>query len=470
MHSNASDNSEHSQNQDNTYKKHPKTEISEDEKNQCYSSSSFDTTDFVEDKTNTESKKEEMNNVFIERLEQRFMYDVHETPPFHLTLMFALQQCFLSLSRSLSAALFVADIVCARNDEALKARLLSTTFFMSGLCTFLQNTIGISLMIAGFIHMLIGMTGLVGFLIRFIGPVTVVPSLTVVGLFSYRATVGFASAHWGIAFMTAGTTIILSLYLRKMNTPIPIWTPKGGCRIIRFPFHKVFSVLIAAIFGWVISIIITEAGGFSSDPKSKEFYARTDSRTYVINMANWFLFPTIWFSAVQYWSIHYFSVWNNSFCHRTHIGDYYACARVCDLPAPPPHSVNRGIMIEGISSLIAGSAGASHATSTFGGNIGAIGITKVASLRVFQLLGIIYMIFGVIGKIGAVCVTIPYSVIGGMQMINFGVLVGVMISNIQFTDMTSTRNHVIIGFSMFVGLMMPYWMRENPEALDTGNY
>lgn len=78
------------------------------------------------------------------------------------------------------------------------------------------------------------------------------------------------------------------------------------------------------------------------------------------------------------------------------------------------------------------------------------------------------MIFGVIGKIGAVCVTIPYSVIGGMQMINFGVLVGVMISNIQFTDMTSTRNHVIIGFSMFVGLMMPYWMRENPEALDTG--
>lgn len=260
MHSNASDNSEHSQNQDNTYKKHPKTEISEDEKNQCYSSSSFDTTDFVEDKTNTESKKEEINNVFIERLEQRFMYDVHETPPFHLTLMFALQQCFLSLSRSLSAALFVADIVCARNDEALKARLLSTTFFMSGLCTFLQNTIGIriplyqgpamsyivpllalsalkewqcpeenavmfnitnvtmptlteaqsyyklrqftgSLMIAGFIHMVIGMTGLVGFLIRFIGPVTVVPSLTVVGLFSYRATVGFASAHWGIAFM-----------------------------------------------------------------------------------------------------------------------------------------------------------------------------------------------------------------------------------------------------------------------------
>lgn len=78
------------------------------------------------------------------------------------------------------------------------------------------------------------------------------------------------------------------------------------------------------------------------------------------------------------------------------------------------------------------------------------------------------MIFGVIGKVGAFCVTIPYSVVGGMQMINFGVLCGVMISNIQYTDMKSTRNHVIIGCSLFIGLMMPYWMRSDPDALDTG--
>ena len=37
-----------------------------------------------------------------------------------------------------------------------------------------------SLMIAGGIHMLIGLTGLVGVLLRFIGPITVVPALTIV--------------------------------------------------------------------------------------------------------------------------------------------------------------------------------------------------------------------------------------------------------------------------------------------------
>ena len=60
-----------------------------------------------------------------------------------------------------------------------------------------------------------------------------------------------------------------------------------------------------------------------------------------------------------------------------YIGDYYACAKVIDAPPPPPQAVNRGLAIEGMMSFFAGWSGASHATSTFGGNIGAIGFTRV---------------------------------------------------------------------------------------------
>ena len=59
------------------------------------------------------------------------------------------------------------------------------------------------------------------------------------------------------------------------------------------------------------------------------------------------------------------------------VGDYYACAKVCLAPPPPKHAINRGIAVEGMMSLIGGTAGTSHGTSTFGGNIGAIGITRV---------------------------------------------------------------------------------------------
>lgn len=60
------------------------------------------------------------------------------------------------------------------------------------------------------------------------------------------------------------------------------------------------------------------------------------------------------------------------------ISDYYACARVCRVPAPPSHAVNRGILVEGLCSFLSGVVGCGHATTTSGGNIGAIGITRVS--------------------------------------------------------------------------------------------
>ena len=59
------------------------------------------------------------------------------------------------------------------------------------------------------------------------------------------------------------------------------------------------------------------------------------------------------------------------------IADYYACARMCHVPPPPVHAVNRGIMIEGLMSVVSGFYGTGHGTTTYGGNIGCIGITKV---------------------------------------------------------------------------------------------
>ena len=95
-------------------------------------------------------------------------------------------------------------------------------------------------------------------------------------------------------------------------------------------------------------------------------------------------------------------------------------------------------------------------------------IFQVASLRVFQVVGLIYIVFGIVAKIGAVFVTIPYSVVGGMMMINFGVLIGVMLSNMQFIDMNSTRNLAAIGVSMLMAEVIPYWIETTPNAISTG--
>ena len=56
-------------------------------------------------------------------------------------------------------------------------------------------------MLAGGLHCLIGITGLVGFLLRFIGPVTIVPAITLVGLFIYKVIVRFSETCWGVAIL-----------------------------------------------------------------------------------------------------------------------------------------------------------------------------------------------------------------------------------------------------------------------------
>ena len=56
-------------------------------------------------------------------------------------------------------------------------------------------------MIAGAGHVCVGLTGGVGFLLRFIGPVTVVPTLTITALYAYRAVVKYAKVQWGVAFL-----------------------------------------------------------------------------------------------------------------------------------------------------------------------------------------------------------------------------------------------------------------------------
>ena len=112
------------------------------------------------------------------------------------------------------------------------------------------------------------------------------------------------------------------------------------------------------------------------------------------------------------------------------------------------------------------------------------------------LSGVFMILMGMLGKIGAIFTTIPTPVLGGMFLIMFGVITAAGISNLQVnsstksgliffpnalllfrvqcvfifqsTDMNSSRNIFVFGFSMFTALVIPNWILKNPDFFKTG--
>ena len=90
----------------------------------------------------------------------------------------------------------------------------------------------------------------------------------------------------------------------------------------------------------------------------------------------------------------------------------------------------------------------------------------MGSRRVIQVGGLIMILFGLFSKFGALFVTIPEPIIGGIFCIMFGMVSSVGLSNLQFISLNSTRNLFILGFSIFFGLSLSKWVSANGSSFD----
>ncbi|WAQ93740.1 S23A2-like protein [Mya arenaria] len=366
-----------------------------------------------DDDANGEVETEE-TQVYIENYKDKLLiYGINDSPPIHVTIICALQVA-----------------VCASKNDAFKARLLSSTLFMSGITTFCMNIFGISLVLAGFVHALLGFTGLIGVMLRFVGPLTIVPTLTLIFIFIVGPVIKFVENNCS----------------SRDPVSVPCQIQHARSRLDAFLGFPDNSILISIVLNWLLCGVLTYAGLLTDDKKNIGYNARTDARIQIVRDNPWLTFP---------YPATLISVLDS-------IGDYYACARVCRVPAPPKHAVNRGIMIEGLCSMLSGAVGCGHATSTYGGNIGAIGVTKVASRHVFIATGVIYILFGIFGKFSALFISIPYPVLGGAIVVMFGIFFGV-------TNMSSPRNIAIFGLSIFIGLAVPTWAKKHKSPVQTGH-
>lgn len=454
-------------------------------------------------------------------------YTIDESPPWYTSIVLGFQHYLTMFGATVAVPLFLAKSLCIEEDLVALGEIIGTIFFVSGLATLLQTTFGCRLpivqggtfsflvpaiailnlrgpcpaplaenatsieraeltdewqsrmreiqgviMVASCFQIFIGFSGILGLMLNYIGPLSIAPTITLVSLSLFGPAADFAGVHWGMAFFTMILMIVFSQYIVRVDVPCAGYSRVKKCHLVRYPVFKLYPVILAVLTAWLFSYILTVAGVFPSHPDTYGYGARTDTRLDVLTKSQWFRFPypgqwgtpTVTAAGV-------FGMIAGVFASVVEsIGDYFACARLSGAPPPPVHAVNRGIMMEGIACVLAGAWGSGNGTTSYGENIGAIGITKVGSRRVVQFGGLVMIVMGTFAKFGALFVTIPDPIVGGMFFVMFGMVVAVGISNAQFVDLNSSRNLFVLGFSLFMGLALPYWLKlpQNEGFIDTG--
>ncbi|CAM1309545.1 SLC23A2 (predicted) [Pycnogonum litorale] len=442
------------------------------------------------------------------------IYSIDDNPPWYLSIALGFQHYLTMFGASLSIPFILAPQLCIQEDDAARGYLMSTLIFVSGIITLLQSTFGVRLpiiqggtfaflvptiailnldkwkcpdsdqikamnltseeiwqprmreiqgaiIVASLFEVVIGITGIMGLVLRFVTPLTIAPTVALIGLALFTVAAEKAGDHWGISALTFALIALFSQYLRNVKFPLPSYTKMKGFRLVWKPVFQLFPVLISIMSVWIFCCILTVGGALDKNSK-----IRTDN-IEIVHKSPWFRIPypgqwgmpTVSTAAV-------FGMLPGVIAGMIEsIGDYYACAKLSNAPPPPVHAINRGIFVEGIGCVLAGFWGSGTGTTSFSENIGAIGVTKVASRRVIQWAAIILIILGVFGKFGGLFVTIPGPLVGGVFCGMFGMIAAVGLSSLQYVDLNSPRNLFVLGSSLLLGLGIPHWMNSNKDSI-----
>ncbi len=410
------------------------------------------------------------------------LYSIDDEPPLPQSLALGLQHYLTMFGSTLAVPLLMAPKLGITNPVEV-GWLIGTMFLVSGIATLLQTSFGnrlpivqggtfsflapaiaicgmASLSDAGWevrmqhvqgavilgalFEIVVGASGLVGRMLKFVGPLTIAPTIALIGLSLFKFGAPVAGTHWPIGGLTIALMILFSQVLRNANKAFAL-----------------YPILLAILGAWGVAALCSATGVFEPGHPSytslENFWAAPWVRVPM---------PFQW-GLPQFGAAAFVGMLAGVLASMVEsIGDYYACARLSGAPVPTAKTINRGITFEGIGCLIAGIMGTGNGTTSYSENIGAIGLTRVGSRRVVQAGAMFMIVLGMVSKFGALFTSIPQPIVGGMYCVMFGMIASVGLSNLQFVNLNLGRNLFILGFSLFMGLSMPEYFLNTP--MDSG--
>jgi uracil-xanthine permease len=114
--------------------------------------------------------------------------------------------------------------------------------------------------------------------------------------------------------------------------------------------------------------------------------------------------------------------------------------------------LGRAFIGDGVATMIAGMGGGTGVT-TYAENIGVMAVTRIYSTAIFVVAAIVALLLGFSPKFGALILTIPAPVLGGLSVVVFGLIAAtagrIWVQN--RVDFSNPRNLVTVGAALTIG-------------------
>jgi len=397
-------------------------------------------------------------------------YGIDDKPPVAESAALGVQHYLTMVGANIAVPLILADLMGM--SEAVIPRFVGTFFVVSGIATLAQTTFGNrypivqgapfsmlapaiavvttaaggwetsllqlqgAIIVASFVEVAIGYFGLIGKLRRYLSPVVIAPTIALIGLSLFGAgQITSDPQNWWLLGLTLGLIVLFSQYLD-----------------VRHRAFRLYPVVLGLVIAWLLAAGLSVGGVIESGQPG--YIALSDITDTSPVLA---IYPFQW-GTPQFTGAFIAGMIAGVLASVVEsIGDYYAVANITGSGAPSEKRINQGIGMEGLMNMFSGIMGTGGSTS-YSENIGAIGLTGVASRYVVQIGAAVMIVVGFVGYFGQAIATIPDPIVGGLFVAMFGQIVAVGVSNLKHVDLDSSRNTFIIGFALFVGLAIPAYM------------
>ncbi|XP_051478739.1 LOW QUALITY PROTEIN: solute carrier family 23 member 3 [Apus apus] len=355
-----------------------------------------------------------------------------------------------------------------RNGTAVASACPAPRCPVTGSQAALLQEVSGAVLVSGLVQLALGVSGVCGWAVQHCRPMVLAPSLSIIGLSAYKEAAFFCSTNWGVALLFMLLAVTFSQHLGSCRLPFCAWSQAwGGSVETSVLTLRTFSVL----FPFTVVCIICAVLRHLHIP-----WESLDLATTQLSWAN-STFHAPWLR------IPYAGKWGWPLltpralavgiamaigCSINSVSCYVLCGRLLRAPRLPPHACNRGLCMEGLGSLLAGLLGTPGGTAASVANTCATGFTQAGSRFPVQISALACVVLGMSPRLAGLLTCIPLVVHGGVLCITYAVAVGTGISYFQYADIDSGRNIFIVGFTMFMALLVPRWLSMAPAHLATG--